>query len=223
MTAADIGLHGKPSRAIQRLMRMLDKPDAAGMQQRPTVCVRAPGLPSDQYGMFFGTAAIYQAITYCRDHIHSRGLKGEIGPGIALARFVVAIVRRDRRYINPLTLNIRFDENLEGSREYLLVMASTLQRLFLGIRPFWGTEPEPLQFTAIGAEPLRVLRALPLLLRGKSTAWMNNENGYTSRNVVQAAMDLDSGFTLDGELFTPEGKAGITTVSTSEPLRFVRT
>lgn len=223
MTAGDVGLRGKQSKAIQRLLRHTSKPDSSlDLRQRSIVRVRTPGIPEDQYGMFFGTAAIYQAITYCRAHLHSIGFKGEVGPGIALARFAIAMVRRDPRYVNPLTLEIDIDGNAKASRDYLLVMASTLQRLFLGIRPFWGKEPEPLQFTAIAAHPTRVIRSLPSLLRGKQKPWMDEDNGYISHNVTRISLDLDSGFTLDGELFTPDAKAGPTIISRGDPLKFIR-
>jgi diacylglycerol kinase (ATP) len=223
MTAGDVGLHGNRSKAIQRLLHYLDKRDAPGkMQQRAILRVSVPGIPGDLYGMFFGTAAIYQAIAYCRRRVHSLGLKGEIGPGIALVRFMIAIASRDRRHIHPLPLTIGIDEIETISRDYLLVMASTLKKLFLGIRPFWGIEPEPLQFTGISVNPVRVIRALPSLLRGKRTAWMNEDNGYISRNVTKITMNLDSGFTLDGELFSPDASKGDTVLSASEPLHFIQ-
>ena len=49
-------------------------------------------------------------------------------------------------------------------------MATTLERLFLRIRPFWGTEQAPLRFTAIAANAARSPVAAWKILRRASPA-----------------------------------------------------
>lgn len=223
MTAGDVGLEGRPVPAIRRLLRWARDPATpAEFPQRYTLRVETPGKARPMHGMFFGTAAIHQAIVYCRQRIHTLGIRGEIGPGLALARFILAMARGDRRYVTPVSLQIDIDQYQEPRREYLLVMISTLRRLFLGLRPFWGTEAAPVQCTAIGANPARVLRAMPSLLRGRQAAHMVAENGYFSHNATAFSLDLDSGFTLDGELLSPDLKLGRTRVTQGGSLTFIR-
>ena len=223
MTAGDVGLSGRPVQAIRRLLRWARDPAApAEFPQRSTLRVETPGKARPMHGMFFGTAVIQQAIVYCRQRIHTLGIRGEIGPGLALARFIIAMARGDRRYVTPVALQIDIDQYQEPRREYLLVMISTLRRLFLGVRPFWGTEAGPLRYTAIGANPARILRAMPSLLRGRQAAHMVAENGYYSHNATEFSLDLDSGFTLDGELLSPDLRLGKTRVTQGGTLTFIR-
>jgi diacylglycerol kinase family enzyme len=223
MTAGDVGLGGRPAQAIRRLLRWAHDPATpAEFPQRTTVRIDTPGKAKPMHGMFFGTAVIHQAIVYCRQRIHTLGIRGEVGPGLALARFIIAMARGDRRYVTPVALQIDIDHHQEPRREYLLVMVSTLRRLFLGMRPFWGTEAGPLRYTAIGASPVRVLRAMPSLLRGRQAAHMVAENGYFSYNATQFSLDLDSGFTLDGELLNPDLRLGRTRITQGGSVTFVR-
>jgi diacylglycerol kinase (ATP) len=223
MTAGDVGLAGRPVQAIRRLLKWARDPATpVEFSQRFTLCVETPAKPRPMHGMFFGTAAIHQAIVYCRQRIHTLGIRGEIGPGLALARFILAMARGDRRYVTPISLQIDIDQHPQPRRDYLVVMISTLQRLFLGMRPFWGTEPGPLRYTGIGASPGQVLRAMPSLLRGRQARHMVAENGYFSHNATELSLDLDSGFTLDGELLSPNLRLGRTRFSQGGRLTFIR-
>jgi len=90
----------------------------------------------------------------------------------------------------------------------LVVFASTLERLFLGLRPFWGTEEGPVHFTAVSANPAHLLRAMPFLLRGRRGRYGTPENGYLSHNVRDVRLSFDGGYTLDGELYRPDPQHG---------------
>ena len=189
--------------------------------QRPVLEVQAPGHPP-RYGMFFGTAAIYQGIQYFHRKVNSKGLKGEIGPGLTILRFLWAAMRQDGDCIPVIPMSIALDHHPPRQLDTFVLLVSTLERLFLGLYPFWGEESGPLHYTALRVRPQRFLRALPSILRGRRGSHGKPENGYYSHNVREIQLTLDSGFTLDGQLYTPETRQQPTVVRHGGTASFLR-
>lgn len=214
MIAGDIGLKGPRESALQRLFSWARTRDApAAIMQRPVLRVQVPAKIEPVYGMFFGAAAIYQATHFCLQKIYARGVRGEMGAGVALARFLLAVVLRDRKVVSAVTITTRLNQESTQQQKYLLVFITTLQRLFLGLRPYWGAEIKPLHYTAVGASPRHFLRSLPSLMRGRRGRYIKPDNGYISHNVDEVQLTLNSGFNLDGELYTPDCRLGPVVIS----------
>jgi hypothetical protein len=222
MTARDVGFCGSRVTSLRKLFRWVDKGD--GQHQiirRPVLQVQAPGHPT-RYGMFFGTAAIYQGIQYFHSKVNSRGLKGEVGPGITILRFLWAAVRQHSNFIPAVPVSVALDERPSRQFDSFLVLVSTLERLFLGLYPYWGPEDGPLHYTALRVRPRNLLRALPSILRGRKGVYATPENGYYSHNVDQIKLNLSSGFTLDGQLYTPETDREPTVLRSGGTASFLR-
>jgi hypothetical protein len=100
-------------------------------------------------------------------------------------------------------MQIALDDEPPESRELRVVMATTAQKLFLGLRPFWGREPGAVRLTMLAADARNLTRAAWGILRGHPPAWATPELGYASHNCERAAFRLDCGVTVDGELFAP--------------------
>jgi hypothetical protein len=154
--------------------------------------------------MFFGAAAIYQGILYCLSKVHPKGFRGEAGPGLTLLRYLWAVVRDQGDFAPSVPVTVALDQHPPQELDCLVVFISTLERLFLGLYPFWGSESGPLHYTAVRARPRHLLRALPSIVRGQKGPHGIPENGYFSHNLYEIRLKLDSGFTLDGQLYTPE-------------------
>ena len=209
MIAGDVGLKGSRLSALQKLFSWArTNNDGATMIQRPVLKVQVPSLKTPIYGMFFGAAVIYQATHFCLQKVHTRGVRGEIGAGVALARFLWAVLLKDRKVVPPVPITIGLNQNVPQKQKYLLVLITTLQRLFLGLRPFWGSQIKPLHYTAVDAHPRHFLQALPAAMRGHQSRQVTPTNGYVSHNIDEARLTLDSGFNLDGELYQPDSKLG---------------
>jgi len=209
MIAGDIGLNGPRQSALHRLFSWARTRDAnATVAQRPVLRVQVPAKKEPVYGMFFGAGAIYQASHFCHQKIHARGVRGEKAAGAALARFLVAVMLKDRKVISAVPITTRVDQNPAEQQKYLLVLITTLQRLFLGLHPYWGSQSKPLHYTAVGARPRHFLRSLPSLMRGRQSRYVTPDNGYISHNIDEVQLTLNSGFNLDGELYTPDSKLG---------------
>ena len=223
MIAGDIGLKGIRHRALQRLFNWSRTQNGkAAILQRPVLRVQVPGKTKPVYTMFLGAAGIYQATHFYHRKIHTIGLRGEVGPGVTLARFAMAIILRDRKILSPVPITTRVDHNPPEARDFLLVFVTTLERLFLGLRPFWGTESKPLHYTAIGSHPYRFMRLLPFLLKGRQLPNIMPANGYISHNANRIQLSLDSGFTLDGQLYEPVCQQEPVVVTGGGPASFLQ-
>ena len=103
----------------------------------------------------------------------------------------------------------------------LLLEVHTLERMLLGLRPWWGEGAGPIHLTGLRRSPRGVFRRAPAFLRGRADAGLSVENGYFSDNVAAFALRPDSGFALDGEIFDC-GAGDPVRVDATEPVRFLR-
>ena len=212
MTARDVGFSGSRVKSLEKLFRWT----AIGtgnprVIDRPVLRVQAPGHQT-RYGMFFGASAIYQGIQYFHRKLNTKGLRGEVGPGLTILRFLWSAAHRGSDFIPPVPVTVTVDDHPPQQFDSFVVLVSTLERLFLGLYPFWGSESGPLHYTAVRARPRHLLRALPSVLRGRSGAHGRPENGFYSHNSHEIKLNLTSGFTLDGQLYTPENRQEPTVV-----------
>lgn len=203
--ARDAGIRGSSEQGLRRLLTWTRTRNGGGfIRKRPVMRLQTAVDEEPLYGMIFGAALAYEGIRYCRRRIHTLGLTGEMAPGLTVARFLLAVARGNKDYTTPVPITLGLDQNPPQKQHFLLVVITTLDRLFVGLRPFWGSENGPLHFTAIGARPGHLLRVLPFLARGRKCRHGTPENGYFSHNVHKARLTLNSGFTLDGELHRPD-------------------
>lgn len=221
MTAGDVGLRGPQDRALARLIEAAARGGAdLAAVARPALRVD-PGAGRERYsGFFVGAAAIAQGIEYCKRHMHTIGLRAEVGPGVTLARFVVAMARGERDIVAPVPMRIGFDGEAAAGFDCALLCVTTLRRLVLGLHPFWGGEPAPLRCTAVRAAPRHWIRALPGLLRGHPGRHTTAANGYMSRNAHRIALGLETHAYVDGEIVEPSPGTPLL-LSATAPIRFL--
>jgi len=96
-----------------------------------------------------------------------------------------------------------------GTREAVVFcMATTLDRLLLGARPYWGEEDEAIHFTHIRSGARRLPFALLPLFRGRGGRLLTADRGYSSRNARRLELHFDGPFVLDGELYSARSAGG---------------
>ncbi|QQV78013.1 hypothetical protein H5J25_04535 [Sphingomonas aliaeris] len=96
------------------------------------------------------------------------------------------------------------------------MLASTLERMPLGLRPF-GPTRSGMKTLLIDAPPRRIVSStLTLLAGGEGTAL--SALGYHRVDATQIDVDLPFGFVLDGEHFPP----GSYHVRSGTPVSFLR-
>ena len=225
MTSGDVGLKANLLSAVRRLCDWLEQESAqASMHSRPILRVRPGPDQSARYGMFFGAGAIVQGINFTNENIHSRGMKSELSLGFGLIRTMWGISRQDPRFFQPTNMTIGIDHQPHDPQQSVtLILISTLERLFLNMRPYWGEENgKPLHVSVIGNPANRFLRTLPSLLRGKPNRHLTQDMGYVSYNAEQIILNFDGPLTLDGEIMHASVNDGPVEISSGGELVFLK-
>jgi hypothetical protein len=202
LIAHDLGLKGRP---VDGLTRLLSGTPLTAIDH-PVLTLHPGGGAAPLHGMFFGTAAFYRGTMLARAKYHPMGATGRAVVGLSLASSLLrALIRRggeDGIYRgDDMTLAVDDGAGRDGS--YLLVMATTLDRLLLGVRPFWGDGPGAVRLTTIDFPPARLVRALAPMLRGWPRPWMEAA-GYQSRRAGRVTIHSDCPMILDGQIIHPD-------------------
>jgi len=229
MTAGDIGMSTAHRRAVQRFFRWLDRGAPTDGEIRTRHLMRVEGAADGQtrHGMFMGTGAVMQATQYAHSDVHSRGLGGEISLGLIMIRAVWGLIRRDPRFYQPTQVRMTLTGSTGASvtrdtAPMLILVASTLERLSLGIRPFWAPRGAAIGLTAIRGGAVRFPRAILSLLRGRPNRHVTPENGYESFRADRIELYFDGELNLDGELFATAGADTPLVITAEGPVRFLR-
>jgi hypothetical protein len=205
------------------LARLLDSARAGRLRQRaqPVLEIAFPGAPERGVlrGLLFGAAAMTQATLLAQSQIHRRGLNDALGvaaTGLVTAARVLTgrgSLGRSLRQGTPMQLVVDDAPPREGPR--FILLATTLDKLMLGLWPFWGEGPGPLRWLDVAAPPPRLATGLWSLLRRRAPAIP----GWHSGRATRLAAALEQPFILDGEMF--DSAPGGLVVTASAPVTFV--
>jgi hypothetical protein len=224
MTALDLGTGRDPVRAMARLIEAARKGDVQRrVLERRVLRVQYGPMREVRYGMFFGAGVIHRGIELVHRVFPKGRSQGVFGAaavtGTLLAR--MALLGDSGGVLTPDKVSILLDRSPADRGESSLVMATSLDRLFLRMRPFWGGGPGGVRFTSIAADADRIGRALPGILAGRPAKRVDERSGYTSRNARRVDLRMSCGFTVDGELVEPAGDR-IVSITADDVVRFVR-
>ncbi len=189
---------------------------------RSVLQVRANAGARPQCGLFFGAGALIQGMEYCHQRIHTRGIRDELAPAVTLVRAIYGILRKEPAFAGNAPIRIALGDGEPREMRVMLVLISTLERLVLGLRPFWGTESGALHVTALRSSPESLLRSLPALLRGRPGRRLTPQAGYHSHNAESIHLWMDGIFSLDGELHQARADQGPVEISNAGKVSFIR-
>jgi diacylglycerol kinase family enzyme len=219
MTAMDIGSGQTPGRVLRRLQWRLQARQPLPLVTRPVLRITCGGNAA-VHGMFFGAGIITSGVRYFRERVRGRGLTGEAAAGIAALRVLFGMLAGARTgEFTPIRAGVTEDGAPGGAGSFLLLLASTLNRLLLGARPYWGGERAPMHFTAVRDRSPGLWCALPKILAGRGHALEGVD--FHSRNLRTLELELAGDFVLDGEIHRPMPQGGKLRVDTAGPVRFV--
>ncbi len=223
MLAKDLGLRGSLETAMHRLLGWASTGTADPVvEQRTVLQVQAPGFSEPLFGLFFGTGLIYQAIRFFHDRVKTWGLRGRSAQALILGCYLLALAAKNKDVVNPVHMDIGLDGKRVAGQQCLLVLISTLEKLILGLRPYWGCEDGALRFTALNAHPRYLLRTILGLACGRNSRHPGTEHGYLSHNAREIELVFRGGFTLDGELYMPDAGCGPVTLQEGGQASFLR-
>jgi diacylglycerol kinase (ATP) len=223
MTAGDVGLCGG---AAADLLRRLGGVARTGEIERHVMMRRILRVENirdaaPQRCMFFGAAAIYDAIQFCCEKIYARGLKGNLGMSLTLVGLLLrGLIDGGNGPFRPHDIAVAIDDDTMLRAQRLLVLATTLDRLILRSRPFWAEGDGGIRFTSIAHPPVRLIRSAPKVLYGWQRETLPRDT-YLSRSAERLVIQLDSPFTLDGELFEPQPERPLV-MTARDSVAFVR-
>ena len=231
MIAADVGLARRGERhalrALGRLLAAAPAELAATAATRRILRVENALNREPQYGMFFGGAGICRAIDTCRSKVHPYNIKADSAAAVTLAGLLGGWLLgrgrgggKDAGIFYGDRITVTLDDSPAETLEALVILATTLDRLILGSRPFWGEATGPLRFTAIAYPPKGLLRHAWRLLYGDEQRKLPAES-YRSRAGERVALAMDCPFTLDGEILQPTPGRDLILTAADEA-RFVR-
>jgi hypothetical protein len=213
LIAADVGLRGDAVQSLTKLCRAAADPTAVRETvERPVLSLQRTPQEPPVHGMFLGTAAFYHAVMMARHEVHATGAKHDlaIALSLALALFRLTTGRRGSSALSQRErMTVEIDGRTAAPSDYLLFLATTLERLMLGLMPFWGEGAGGLRYTALGFPPQRLWRALVPVIRGRPRPWMAAQ-GYESGRTNECRLSLQCPIVFDGEIFTPEPGTPVT-------------
>jgi diacylglycerol kinase (ATP) len=223
MSALDLGAHRNPAKGLRGLLEAVHSDQVESrIVERPVLRVETFRDPSLNYGFFFGAGVIHRAIALTHDLFPTGRSQGAFGAGLVTAGLIARMAANKLDgVLTPDKAQITLDGDFVDSGEFTLIIASSLQRLFCRMNPFWGREPAPVRFTSIASDSERKAIAAAGILRSKPSAFVTPENGYTSRNVANAELRIHCGFTVDGEVIAPCDDE-VVRVSGDERITFLR-
>ena len=155
--------------------------------------------------MFFGVGMIQRAVQLVHRVFPTGRSQGVLGASLVTGALIgKTLFRPTEGILTPDKLQVMLDGKPLEHSEFYLAIATSLDRLFMRMNPYWGTGPGGVRFTSIASTARNLRGACLGILRGRPRAFVTPEAGYTSENAGRAELTLSCGFTVDGEIFAPE-------------------
>ena len=206
MTAADLGFR---NRNVKVQADFIANRQSRLLVKRPTLRVANPKDGNVRHGMFLGTGAIWQATLFCQQAVHRVGLKGDFATfatlvsAIAKSLFTPADAANPTRIDRPYEIGLSHAGESVTSDRHLLLLATTLDKLILGTRPFWGGKTGPIRVSTIPYPVPSIARWLLPLMYGREDRTVPAGARSLSGSAFEIATPTP--FVIDGEFF--EGPA----------------
>ncbi len=202
MIAYDVGSHRKAGEELKRLLARLDAGTLVeSVLLRPVIELTGGDATHIAHGFFFGAAGVYDGTLSNRKSVDAMGGRDGVGPAWRLlATAGKVLVGRDPFDATPIRLTV--DGKTLAERPYLAVLGATMERLSMGLKPFWGQVGSgPIRLTVIRKGVRQLLWLAPSILGGHAHPGLNAKNGYDSLRVTELTLDFNGGLVLDGEIF----------------------
>jgi hypothetical protein len=211
MSAYDLGSHGRPVAQLRALLG-----GRLRTTRRRVLAVREDD-GTTRCGFFLTAGGLPQAVRDCRAFREQSRLPG-MRSALGTATWIVGRLARllaGRAPFVSRPLVVQADEAPAAVRDAFLLLATTHERLALGLTPWWNGAGGPIRVTTISAPARRLARVLPGLLRGRPPAFVDAAAGYASGTVRTLRLTPSGGYALDGEDYLPP--AGSTLVVSAGP------
>jgi hypothetical protein len=224
MSAADVGFK-YPLEETARLLHDRKALEALPVVNKPTLKAVNPLDGKPRHGMFVGTGAVYTATSYCQDLAEKIGVTGNAAIVVTLLRSLLdGMVGSSRGSLNAgiarrYELRVIADGHEKFSPDGLLFLATTLDRLVLRSRPFWGGKAGPIRATGFPYPPSQILRWVLPALYGSEERRM--PRGAASFCATTLDIWGSTPYVMDGEFFDPPKNAALR-IETGPDFAYIR-
>ena len=204
MTAADLGFRHRSIEAQAQFMRNLQPTD---LRSRSTLRAVNPRDGKPRHGMFLGTGAASKATHYCQQAFNAKGVKGNwatfatLAGAVSRSLFTPANPADETRFDRPYPIAIEAGGKSVAQGDQLLMLATTLDKLILGSKPFWGGQTGPIRATVVPYPVPSILRWLIPIMYGSEDR--KAPPGAASFCAETLTVHTPVTFVIDGEFFEP--------------------
>ena len=207
MTGADLGLGVKNIDEQARIISDTGyRRERTKGKVRATVRVANPAHGKVRHGMFVGTGAVWRGTVFCQEAVHETGLRGDWATFTTLATAVgkelfSGKLKDPNRISQAYYMKVITGSGLVIEGGQLLFLATTLEKLILKSRPFWGPKTGAVRASVFPYPPPNVLRWLRKSMYGSPERKM--PDGCHSFASDLMTIDTRCPFVIDGEFFDP--------------------
>ncbi|MFT8244683.1 diacylglycerol kinase family protein [Roseomonas sp. BN140053] len=207
LAAGDVGGAGRGARGLGRLLDALERGAPLRRETRPVLEVDWPGEPQRRLrGFLCGAAAFAHGHRVANQRLHPGGAFGNVAVGLAVAAVLGrALLGGGGALAAGEAMRLRADGAPAPEERHFLVLATTLERLPLGLWPFREAGQGPLHWLDVAAPPRQLLRALWEARRGRPGP---PRPGHAGGRAARIELAAEQPFVLDGEAYAP-GPGGV--------------
>jgi hypothetical protein len=223
LIALDLGAHGDPISALERLVALAQGDLAEHLVARELIALRKDGSERPVIGMFLGGAGLADTMLYCRDKIYPLGLPNGVSHVITaiavLARLTLGV---KASFLPPRAASLQVSTGRDGSLtgRFSLLAVTTLDKLLLNGQLQMASGGGRLKLLAVEERPASVIRTVVAILLGK--LGRKPLDGVHLEGADEISIEGErSNVILDGEMFSAETGKPIR-LRPAHPLSFVR-
>jgi len=212
--ALDLGV--RPGWTLDAALERIARDPMNLKTRRPMILSWAGGEQDTLVGFIFGLGAFVRA-TRTSQSVHRMGAFHSLAVALTVvgAAFGALFGRDGDSWRKGVRAGLAIDGGEATIAARFVVLATSLKRLPLGLRPF-GPPQDGLKVLDVAAPPRRLALALPAVLMGGAETWLQR-HGYSRSLVRRLVVSSPDSVVVDGEVF-PGGEIAI---DLGAPVRFL--
>jgi len=214
MSAKDLGIRGSPMRRLAALEAWAAGDADGRVIHRPAVRVEEPNGTA-RCGMFFGAGAVANGVSFLRDNLYQKGVPEATTSALSIAWVLWKMARGEDRARSMVTaVEGEVDGRAIRSDATAMCLVTSLDRLILGSRPYWGREGGPLHVTLVSRDAPHFWLSVPRVAIGRPGKGFTPDRGFHSYDAERVTLRFDGRYVIDGELYEASREAGAVELST---------
>lgn len=219
MTALDLGMRGKPETVLRKIRQVMQQPVGQEIIKRPVLRIEQTGI-KNVYGMLFGLGMIARGVKFSRSRVKQLGITGNIFTIMIVLRSILGtFLGHPQAQWAPVCITEKDGAGNVRQKVYLFALVSALERLLLGMRPYWGRESAALHATFVTQCSKKFWIRIWLLMVGRGHH-LRQADGYISYNTSRLELLLDDDYIVDGEVYQASSQNGPLRIYEDGPLHF---